>query len=1745
MKHITSKLLSLLLTLAMLMSMVPAAYAADIDESADVGDSSTSEDYTEPSISEDDADYAEPQDGETEGNAVELADTAETTYVAEIAGGEQYETLKAAVDAASTGDTINVLTDIDLGSGNVKFYNTDVENLTFDLNGHTITTATTSSTGYAVAAAHDGLVIKNGTISNTSTKTSLTSCAVYVTNAGTTTLENVTLTAKGSGIYVSLNTGAATINIEDGTDISGGKYGVYLKGSNGKATYDGSETLNVAGGKIAGSTAGVYVAGPGTTSAATSAVNVNITDGEVESVTTTGSANRTASVNISGGTITGAVKHNGADKISITGGTIEGNVTNASSGTLTITNGTFNGTLTSSGSGTTAVTGGKFDSDVSQYVPDGYTYDASTGEVTEGTSSVTYAAQIGETKYKTLVEALDAVQAGETITLTSDVDFCENSTYVILKNCTLDLNGHSLKLSNTNDKGNFFIANATFTLKDSTDTNKDGTGTGKIYTETPYARDTASATLIQAANFGHFIMESGLIDAASFTSDPSNVGQFAVGVYNNQPGSDASVTINGGHIKAGWYAIAGNGAAATANNVVGNITVTGGIVESVADYAIYHPQVGTTTITGGVVSGAGGAVAIRRGALNITGGVVTSKGQSSTGEWGDGTSGLKNAAIISNANVGDVTVTISGGKITADGDAVILSSSATGHESTIAVSGGEFNQQVPEEYCEAGYVPTQNEDGTYSVAKPKVAQIGDTKYESLTDALAAAQTGETVKLLSDITIDGEKGLVASVATGVTFDLNGYTIDGSSVSLKSTAPAALVLTVGYVRSSWLGEFTLTNSGSAGGITAQLPLRFNCSGYADAVKITIDDSVKLTVQDGGENAVHLNNSPLYLVATDTTKSFYKNGGFLAVASEGDERIYESLGGAKTANKTVTLLNDYTTASTLKIWDSWGNVTLDLNGHTYESTAKSGNTFELQENSNITFKNGTLKGAAASVVGCPYDNTTLILDGVTVEATGYGVATNGSNSKNTVTIKNGSVIKSSNDVGVFFPSGGTLTIENSTIEGKTGVQIYAGSLKISDATITATGDSTGAIGGDGSILDGAAVSIVNREGYKGLDTIEITSGTFTAASGIAAIQAYGVESSEKTGWTDVGDTVSVSGGTFSAVPSNMVDLCSDGVGVTKETDGTFKAVTGVVAQLVDENGNAISACTDLYDALTADEAKAILLTDITNCNWLIEMTRYSNTRVLDLNGHNITFAGNAGIVVFGTGSSAVSFEVTGEGTISAPDNELAPIRVEGAKWDDGTVKLTIGENVTLSGTSGLMIDSAKPNSHGNDNYGITVNIAGTVKSTAYGYAVYVNGSITEQQPVINVKGTAKIEADGWGMYLAGNNKTTVESGAAISGTVTGIEIRAGELTLDGCTVTGGNGTTTATGNGNGATVANAAVAISQHTTKLPVSVTIKGGTFNSTTALYQANTLTDKTDFDDIALSVTGGTFTGDVKSDNKTGFISKPADGNGPLFSAKPADEYCALGYTAAENDDGAYALTERTEAAAMFDADGNLLGYAEVAEALDNSSAVTVKLINDAKVDDETFTVVPNKTIDLNGKNLTVTGKISAFGAIIDSTDGNGLLIVGDMDGAQLPASNGYLPVKDGDGYRLYSYALEVFTSSKTGLKYSVLDNGAVKFAVSLSFANSEAWQKIAADDNSVKLFYTAEWADEKALFYFESSVLDKAATLNPASGKKLYFTMTVSGFDKLSANTVFTMTPSLESAFYSQQMDSVTYTIGE
>lgn len=303
----------------------------------------------------------------------------------------------------------------------------------------------------------------------------------------------------------------------------------------------------------------------------------------------------------------------------------------------------------------------------------------------------------GGLRYASLAEAVAAAEGESTIILLANNDVTTNGVTIAAgKDITLDLNGYNIKAGEQTT--NNIIVNGKLTLED-----KSSLHDGKIYTEESYS--SAANMGVVRVDGGEFVMNSGNIEAV-IESDPANKGQFGVVMWDG-----AKVTINGGQIKAGWYTIANNGTDASAMSII----VNGGELISTTDYAIYQPAKNSSmSITNGIVYGAAGAIAANGGTVNVTGGTITSKGQGSTGNWGDGTGGLQNAAIIANAGYNDVAVTISGGTITAEGNAITLAN-GTIHNGTIAVSGGTFSSAIPDEYCADGFVPTKNESGTYGV----------------------------------------------------------------------------------------------------------------------------------------------------------------------------------------------------------------------------------------------------------------------------------------------------------------------------------------------------------------------------------------------------------------------------------------------------------------------------------------------------------------------------------------------------------------------------------------------------------------------------------------------------------------------------------------------------------------------------------------------------------------------------------------------------------------------------------------------------------------------------------------------------------------------------------------------------------------------------------------------------------------------------------------------------------------------
>ena len=289
--------------------------------------------------------------------------------------------------------------------------------------------------------------------------------------------------------------------------------------------------------------------------------------------------------------------------------------------------------------------------------------------------------------------------------------------------------------------------------------------------------------------------------------------------------------------------------------------------------------------------------------------------------------------------------------------------------------------------------------------------------------------------------------------------------------------------------------------------------------------IDDAAKATIEVTGGT---FNNDPTKYVAENSAITKNSDGTFgvakTYLAKVGETSYYtmdEAFHAAVASGETLYLLRDYTTGAEQNSGSK--SFAIDLDGHTWTYTGTNTNCAAFQINYSdvtLTVKNGTvvsnsMVGLIPSAMGgtIKYDNAGLVFEDVTMTANGHsGIETNGNNTNDTVKLVN-SELNVPNGFGIYFPSSGKLAIENSTINAKTmGVQVCAGSLEITgESAINVTGDAVPKTENDGAIQDGAAISVVDRAGYKGLGKVEVKNGSFTAKSG-KALKAYAFNNTNK---------------------------------------------------------------------------------------------------------------------------------------------------------------------------------------------------------------------------------------------------------------------------------------------------------------------------------------------------------------------------------------------------------------------------------------------------------------------------------------------------------------------------------------------------------------------------------------------------------------------------------------------------------
>lgn len=1421
----------------------------------------------------------------------------EKAYVAEV-GSNKYETLQAAIDAAAKNATVILLADT---RENV----TIAKAMTLDLNGFTLNGGTVKATP-ALKVDNCSVTVKDSSEAQT----------------GTIMREDTAENSGGSSHYVIDIQGKYGFLKFEGGNVKNNSGIPGVKGSSlirlGNDSVSGWPTLTIKGGtftqdnfiaiKVDRGT--LHLLGGTVNSANSFAIenwnNAYIKGGTVNGtvstwVYSTGAA--FSKLEISGGTVNGNVASvnydNAADKqarVYVTGGTVTGTL-----GTYTYNNGLV--AMDETAKATIEVTGGTFSKDPTQYVVE----DSAITENDDGTFGVAkaYLAKIGDTEYYTMDEAFHAVKAGETIVMLRDytTNKVQNSGD---ESFTIDLGGHTWTANIVDTASAAFEINysdVTLTVKN-----------GKV----------VSSQL------------AGLI--------PSAMGGTIT--YNN-----SELVFEGVEMTANGH----SGIETNGSNTNDTVTLRNSTLNVPNGFGIYFPSSGTLTIDNSVINAKTMGVQVCAGSLNISGAdtAITVSGDGIAKTENDGA--IEDGAAISiverTGYKGLDEIKVEGGKFTAKGDNAAVkaykwenqtASAFDNSENVVAISGGTFSSAVDKSLCADGYIPTQNADGTYGVKVGKyVAEIGSQGYESLQEAVAAAEDGQTVTLLADATED------VVISKSITLDLGGKTLTNTNAG-----KATISVTSGTV--------TVKNGSVVGG--------------TDYYNIEAKKDVNLTLTDVTATAGNTGSSMIDNWGTLTITSGTYTGGLNVVKSEEDSKLTITGGTFELSYATngytgVIFAYGDTTISggefiqSLTTTGRWNHPTVVLTGvvegHTAITRVTGGHFVNKMSGESIFRGVGKATSDNFKVSGGTFNKSipdaycadgfipTKNADGTYGVKEGQYVAEIGSKKYETLAdairlATKGKTITLLADV----EQNTQLTIDKSItldLNGKTisnTVEIWG---KNTNAILSITKGAKVTITGNGTIdakeNDCYTINVVkgdltieNGTFYGNVSVVQVEEGTLSIKGGTFDLHQKWEGSSKylfnciDSEFTSGNAKVAISGGTFvgfdpNVSPEQKVDgktpsFAAPGVGITRNENGSFTAAAGMTAQILDKDGNSVKAYSTLADAVAAaqDGQTVRLLADVAESS-----IKVNANITIDLNKMTVT------------GSFVTYGEVTIQnGTIDVPDGKtnyaygkltLADVDITGKAASSSRLSVNYNGSVTIDKNSTIVADSAKGEYpavfiKGQDDSGKTyapeLNIYGTVQS-AKTPAIQGNGTDRGVSHV-NVFEGAVVKSESLAVYLPQPCEVNI-TGGLVEG-FCGIGIKSGTLNISGGTVRGvanDNVIGDEYSQTNGISYDGSAIMIDSYIGYAgQVQINISGNAVvesKYSTAIREIGN--DKSQTNLVGLDITGGTVLGAKDTDAVLvrDVTAKDVNISGGEFSSIVKKEYCAPGFTpvTTANSEGRYGV----------------------------------------------------------------------------------------------------------------------------------------------------------------------------------------------------------------------------------------------
>lgn len=1430
-------------------------------------------------------------------SVTQLMPSETTTYVAEVKG-VKYETLQAAIDAAAQNATVTLLADT---RENVTI---STYGLTLDLNGHTLNggtvagkpalTVTSRVTVKDSSAAQTGTIMREDTAANSGVRSHY---VIDVQGAGWLTFESGNVKNNSGN---DSGKGASLVRVGDDSIA---KYpGLNIKG--GTFTQDNFIVIKVDSGDL-------FLNG-GTLNSANSyavenwhraAIKGGTVNGTVAAWTYSGGHNST--LTISGGTVNGNVASVSYDKaegkvakVSITGGTVNGML-----GTYTYGNGLI--LIEDPAKATIAVTGGTFSKDPSKYVVENSGVTPN-GDGTYGVAKA-YLAKVGGTSYYTMEEAFKAQTASsEDIVLLRD--YTTGSTFNSGSiNRTVDLNGHTWTCTGTDANSAAFEINnpnATLIVKN-----------GKV----------VSSQLV------------GLIPSANSMSGPI--------AYDNSTlefeGVEMTTTAHSG--------IETNG-----NNTNDTVTLRNSTLNVPNGFGIYFPSSGTLTIDNSKINAQTMGVQVCSGSLNISGAgtAITVSGDGIDKTINDGA--IEDSAAISIVNrigyKGLDEIKVEGGTFTANGtnaavkaydwDNTNKTESDFTQAAKVSVSGGTFSSEVDKSLCAKGYIPTKNADGTYGVKEGKyVAEIGSQGYESLTEAIDAAQDGQTVTLLADATED------VVISKSITLDLGGKTLTNTNAGKATISVTGGTVTV--QNGNVVGGTSYYNIEVTKGSNANLTLTDVTATAGNTGSSMIDNWGTLTITSGtytgGLNVVKSEEGSVLNISggTFTRETAPRWGITGTVLVYGTTTITGGTFNEKSTSTNARVVvtgrvNGYTSITYVKGGTFNGN---GNNVFHHLSPAQADDSFEVSggtfnksipdyycADGFIPTKNaagtyGVKEGHYVAAVGSKKYET--LADAIRLAAKGRTITLLADVEQNTqLTINksitldlNGKTIKNTEDIWgetanaiLSITNGAKVTITgNGTIDAKENdcytINVVKGDLTIENGTFYGN------------------VSVVQVE--EG--TLSVKGGTFDLHQKWEGSSKYLFNCIDEA-YVDGSANVAISGGTFvgfdpNVSPEQKVDgkapsFAAPGAGITKNEDGSFTAAAGMTAQILDKDGNSVKAYSTLAEAVAAaqDGQTVRLLADVAESS-----IKVNANITIDLNKMTVT------------GSFVTYGEVTIQnGTIDVPDGKtnyaygkltLADVDITGKAASSSLLSVNYNGSVTIDKDSTIVADSAKGDYpavfiKGQDDSGKTyapeLNIYGTVQS-AKTPAIQGNGTDRGVSHV-NVFEGAVVKSEKLAIYLPQPCEVNI-TGGLVEG-YCGIGIKSGTLNISGGTVRGvanDNVIGDEYSQTNGISYDGSAIMIDSYIGYAgQVQINVSGNAVvesKYSTAIREIGN--DKSQTNLVGLDITGGTVLGAKDTDAVLvrDVTAKDVNISGGEFSSIVKKEYCAPGFTpvTTANSEGRYGV----------------------------------------------------------------------------------------------------------------------------------------------------------------------------------------------------------------------------------------------